>query len=154
VIATPKKKTTFVAKFLGDDVFSPSTSSKKTVPVSVIVDGALRKYDATAGRYKLYRYTSRCPNAGRGCPTYAAQVVPDHHGDPLCFTLQLHVGGSWRTAISCFKLRLDRKSTATAAFVYGSREIVGIPTRVRATFRGDGDHQEDSSAWAYFKVTA
>jgi hypothetical protein len=151
---TPKKKTTFVAKFLGDDVFSLSTSPKKTVPVSVIVDGALRRYDGTSGNYKLYRYTSRCPSSGGGCPTYAADVVPNHHGDPLCFTLQLRLGGSWRTAISCLRLRLSRMSTATAVFVYGSRRVIGIPTRVRATFRGDGDHQEDSSAWAYFKVTA
>jgi hypothetical protein len=151
---TPKRKTTFVAKFHGDDVFSPSTSTTKKVRVSVIIDGALRNYDGTSGNYRLYRYTSRCPNAGKGCPTYITDVVPNHSGDPVCFQLQVFASGAWRNVFSCFKLKLGGTSKATAFFVYGSREIIGVRTRVRAEFRGDEDHLGDSSDWAYFKVTS
>lgn len=150
---TMKKKTTFVARFPGDDVFSPTSSATRTVGVSVVVTGSLLRSYRTSGGYHLYHYTLGCQNEGKGCPTYTTKVTPNHEGKPVCFTLQLRIGGSWRTALSCFRLRLNGMSRATAFFVYSSREIVGVPARVRTTFNGDADHLAGTSPWSYFKVT-
>jgi hypothetical protein len=149
---TMKKKTTFVAKFLGDDVFSPTTSPTATVNVFAIVRGSLIGTDGTAGPNKLYHYTSNCPQRGRGCPTYVVTVVPNHGEERVCFTLQVYVG-RWRTAIECFRQRLNARSRAAAIFVYANRDVIGLRTRVRASFIGDADHLSASSSWAYFKVT-
>jgi hypothetical protein len=149
---TMKKKTTFVAKFLGDDVFSPTTSPTATVNVFAIAQGSLKGFYGTSGGYKLYRYTSNCPEHGRGCPTYAVTVVPNHRGKPVCFTLQVY-SRSWRTAIDCFRLRLSSRSKAAAYFIYANRGVIGLRTRLRASFRGDADHQGAKSRWAYFRVT-
>ncbi|MBA3737435.1 MAG: choice-of-anchor D domain-containing protein [Actinobacteria bacterium] len=151
---TMKKMTTFIARFPGDDVFSPTSSATRAVGVSALVTGSLLGFYRTSGDYRLYHYTLRCPRDGDGCPTYTTKVTPNHEGKPVCFTLQLRIEGSWRTALSCFRLRLNGMSRATAVFVYASREIVGIPARVRATFNGDADHLAGKSAWSYFKITA
>ena len=108
-------------------------------------------YDGTSGRYRLYRYTSRCPGAHRGCPVFAVKLTPNHAGSPVFVTLQLHYRGSWHTA-STTKFKLNAKSKAAIVFVYRDRGIIGIPTRVRVEFDGDADHLGRTSSWSYFKV--
>ena len=153
VLISMKKKTTFVAKFLGDAVYRPATSTTKTVSVYAAITGSLSGTYGSAGGSKLYHYTSACPGEGRGCPTFTTTVTPNHAGKPVCFTLQVYVSGAWRTAVSCFRLRLNSRSKATAVFVYASRAVIGMRTRIRATFGGDTDHLGATTPWAYFKVT-
>jgi hypothetical protein len=154
VTLTPRKHTSYRAEFLGSLQYFPATSITKTVSVAVVARGALKQVDGRSGGYALYDYTASCPDRGRGCPTFGVTVIPNHAGKRVCFTLQLRISGSWRTAISCFRLRLSSRSTATAVFVYANREVIGIPTRVRASFAGDADHLGGKTAWLYFKVRA
>ncbi len=153
VNVTMREKTTFVAKFLGDDVFSLTISATRTVNVVPIVTGSMIGEYGRSGAYALYHYTRKCPGDGRGCPTYTTKVVPNHRGKPVCFTVQVYANGAWRTSISCFRLRLNAQSKATASFVYGNRAVIGVRVRVRATFEGDADHTDAASRWSYFKVT-
>jgi hypothetical protein len=66
--------------------------------------------------------------------------------------LQVFSGG-WRTAIECFRVRLNAQSRAAALFVYLDRRVIGLGARVRASFPGDVDHLAAKSGWAYFRVT-
>lgn len=154
VTLSPRKHTSYRARFLGDKQFFAATSVTKTVSVGVVARGDLKHVDGRSGGYALYDYSASCPSRGRGCPTFGVTVVPNHAGKPVCFTLQLRTGGTWRTAISCFRLRLSSRSTATAFFVYTDRGVIGIPTRVRASFAGDADHLGGKTAWSYFRVRA
>jgi hypothetical protein len=150
----PRKHTSYRADFLGDLQYFAATSVTQTVSVGAVARGALKQVDQRSGAYALYDYTASCPRRGRGCPTFSVTVIPNHAGKPVCFTLQLKVSGSWRTAISCFRLRLSARSTATAFFVYANRKVIGIPTRLRAKFAGDADHFGGKTGWSYFKVRA
>ena len=151
---TPRKHTSYRARFLGDQQYFPAISITKTVSVGVVVRGALEQVDGRSGAYAVYDFTASCPGRGRGCPTFGITVVPNHEGERVCFSLQLRIGGSWRTAISCLRVHLSPRSRATAVFIYADRGVIGIPTRVRASFAGDGDHLGGKSAWSYFKVRA
>ncbi|MGH2642055.1 MAG: choice-of-anchor D domain-containing protein [Actinomycetota bacterium] len=151
---TPKRSTSYRAQFLGSQQYFAATSITKTVRVAVVARGALKQVDGHSGGYALYDYTASCPGRGRGCPTFAVTVIPNHAGKRVCVTLQLWIRRSWRTAIACFRLRLNSRSTATAFFVYVNREVIGIPARVRASFGGDADHLGGKTAWSYFKVRA
>jgi hypothetical protein len=148
----PKKNSTFVADYAGDDKYLPAESNKVTVRVRVIVRGALSGYYGVSGKYRLYHYTPNCTKFGKGCPTLTVTVLPNHPGQYVYITLQVYVGGAWRTALA-FKVRLNARSKAIVIFVYDSRKIIGIPTRARAQFKGDADHLGAYSSWSYFKVT-
>ena len=148
------KKTVFTAEWSGDsDHPAGGVSNPVTVYVYSIVRGKLSGYYGTSGKYRLYHYTSNCPNFYKGCPTYTATVVPNHHGKYVYFTLQGYLSGAWRT-VDSFRLRLNSQSKRTVIFVYGNRKIIGIRWRVRAQFKGDVDHLGRTSPWSYFKVTS
>ncbi len=153
VTFAPRKKTTFIAKFLGDEHSLPATSPVKTVYVSVSVTGSMIGAYGSSGAYKLYHFNARCPNRGRGCPTYVFKVTPNHSGANACALLQVRTGGVWRTATDCVRVRLNADSKAAVTWVYGGPGVIGLPTRVRAQFRGDADHVGANARWAYFKVT-
>ena len=150
----PRKHTSYRAKFLGDLQYFPAISITKTVSVGIVARGALKHVDGHSGGYALYDYKASCPGQGGGCPTFGVTVIPNHSGRPVCFMLQVRISGTWRTAIPCFRLPLNSRSTATAFFVYVDRGVIGLPTRVRASMAGDADHRGGKTAWSYFKVRA
>jgi len=146
------KRTAFVATFAGDAAFVASASGAKTVYVYPVVKGSLVKYYGTSGAYRLYHYTSKCPGAHTGCPSYVVSVKPNHSGSSVYITLQIYASGAWRTALTG-KYRLNSKSKAKIIFIYRDRGIIRYSTRVRARFPGDADHLARSSTWSYFRVT-
>ncbi len=154
VAVTMYRRSTFVAEWSGDvDHPAGAVSPTRTVYVYALVRGKLSGYYATSGKYRLYHYTSNCPNFYKGCPTYTAMVVPNHHGKYVYITLQGYLSGAWRT-VDSFRVRLNSQSKRTVVFVYGNRKIIGIRWRVHVQFKGDADHLGRTSPWSYFKVTS
>jgi hypothetical protein len=149
----PKKNTTFIAKFAGDEHYLPNSSVAKTVAVAVAVTGTVVGAYRTSGTYKLFHYTPRCPGSGRGCPLYDMKVAPNHAGKPVCAFIQALVKGSWRTVTPCVKVRLNSMSRGRAIIVYGGPGVIGVPFRVRTLFEGDADHIGAASTYAYFRIT-
>src|SRR5262249_30970187 len=145
------KRTAFVATFTGDVSSEPSTSPTKTVYVYPVLTTEMAGYDKTSGGYRRYHYTSRCPDAHRGCPLYEIDLAPNHGGTRFFVPLQLPYRGSWHTA-STTKFKLNAKSRAAIVFVYRDRGIIGIPSRVRVKFAGDSDHLRRTSPWSFFEV--
>ena len=148
-----RKKTTFVATFAGDAAHQGDASPGRVVDVRPIAAGTLSGSYATSGKYRLYRFTTACPNSGRGCPTFTAKVIPAHPGARVYGTLQVYVQGTWQTALT-FRMRLNETGKATTRFVYADRRIIGVRTRVHFRFAGDADHLAATSNWSYFKVTS
>ena len=154
VAVTMYERSVFVAEWSGDvDHPAGALSPTRTVYVYALVRGKLSGYYGTSGKYKLYHFTSNCPNFGKGCPTYTATVIPNHHGKYVYFTLQGYVDGAWRTVLS-FRARLNSHSKRTVIFVYVNRKVIGIRWRVHVRFKGDADHLGRTSRWSYFKVTS
>jgi Tol biopolymer transport system component len=148
----PNKNTTYFARWAGDSDHLAAQSPGARVGVRALVLGHLSKYYATSGKYRLYHYTSDCTKHGKGCPRYSVLVQPNHHGKRVSFTLQLHMNGAWRTVLS-FRDRLDAHSKRTEVFVYRNASVIGIPSRVRGTFKGDADHLGGASLWSYFRIS-
>jgi hypothetical protein len=67
------------------------------------------------------------------------------------FKLQLRIGGRWRTALT-FKREIPATGKLVERFVYRDSSVLGIPSRVRASFGGDADHLPARTHWSYFKV--
>ena len=146
------KRTAFFATWSGDaDHPAGATSNSVTVLTSAQLRARLSGHYASSGRYRLYHFTSACPRRVRHCPTYTASIAPDHAGMRLFFTLQLRVGGRWRTALS-FSDRIPRTNRIVERFVYRNETVINVPVRVRTTFKGDVDHLSTRTPWAYFKV--
>jgi WD40-like Beta Propeller Repeat len=147
-----KKKTSFSASWSGD---AGHPAGGVTQPVTVRVrprlQGGLERYDGTSGGYRLYDFTSACPTHHRGCPIYAATIAPPHAGLQMHFTLQLRIGSHWQTALT-FKREIPATGKLTETFIYRDSNVVGIPSRVRASFGGDADHLPAKTHWSYFKV--
>jgi dipeptidyl aminopeptidase/acylaminoacyl peptidase len=153
VLVTVRKRTVFDAEWSGDeDHLGGGVGGPLTVLVRPLVRGRMIGAYGTSGGYKLYHYTSSCPRRGTGCPRYRAEVVPNHAGKRLRFQLQLYVSGAWRTVLS-FSQRIRSNGTVTATLVYGNDSVVGVSSRIRASFGGDQDHLPAKSRWAYFRVT-
>jgi len=71
---------------------------------------------------------------------------------PVSFRLQLFVSGHWRLALTT-RSRLGARSRATIRLVYGSPNLIGVRSRIRAEFPPDGDHLAGVSTWKHFMVT-
>jgi hypothetical protein len=147
-----RKKTSFYASWSGDARHpAGGVTQPATVRVRPRLRGELKRYDGTSGRYRLYDFTSACPTHHRGCPTYAATIAPPHAGLHMRFKLQLRTGGRWRTVLA-FKHEIPATGKLIERFIYRDSRVVGIPSRVRASFRGDADHLSARTPWSYFKV--
>lgn len=147
-------RTDFRATWSGDTEHpAGGTSDRQRILVHVALNGRLTRYDASAGSYRVYDYTSACPNRQRGCPTYVVSIAPDHAGERLFFALQLRTNGRWRTVLD-FAERTPDTNKIVVRFIYRNRSVVGIPVRVRATFKGHADHLAARTPWSYFKVTS
>ena len=151
-VARLKKRTSFYATWTGD---AEHPAGGTTAPVAVrvvpLLKAALTQFDSRSGRYRLYDYTSSCPNRGRGCPTYAVDLQPAHTGQKLHFELDLYYRGRWREVLR-YKRELPGDGKLVERFVYANTSIVGLPTRVRSYFDGDADHLPVKARWSYFKI--
>lgn len=137
----PKKRTTYTARFAGDETYEAATSPAEIVAVRVITSARLSGYYATSGKYKLYHLREGVRQTGK--------VAPNHAGKLLKFVAQRYRGGAWRTtATGSFRIRSN--GSVTAIFTTGDRGSF----RARNEFASDRDHLGDVSPWRYFKVTS
>jgi len=146
------RRTEFTASFDGDAVYAADDSPGTTVWVFPIVKGKMIRAYGRSGKYRLFHYTSKCPKAHRGCPTFAMSVSPNHRGKTVYVTLQLYNTGRWQTVVKA-KTRLNARSKQTIGFIYRTKSVIGFKSRVSVRFPGDADHLARSSRWSYFKVT-
>jgi TolB protein len=147
-----KKRTSFYAAWSGDAEHpAGGVTQPATVRVRPLLKGELKHYDRTSGIYRLYDFSSSCPNHQNGCPTYAASIVPNHAGLRMRFELQVKGGSRWRTVLS-FRREIPGTGKLVEIFVYRDSGVIGFPTRVRASFGGDADHLSARTQWSYFKV--
>jgi hypothetical protein len=150
----PGAKAWFWATWAGDRHFFPLTSAKEAVAVRSITRARLLGVDGRSGRYHLYRFTTRCSGPGhRDCPTVVGAVIPNHRGHRLLFDLEVLYRGTWQRVFTV-GARIRSNGLAAEIFFYRNRRIIGVPTRVRARFPGDGDHIGSLSRWLYFKVVS
>jgi hypothetical protein len=134
-----KRKTTFVARYEGDDLRAPSQSSAKTVKVRAIVTVRLRGYYGLSGKYRLYHWPNDASVKGT--------VIPNHAGQALKFVGQVYAAGAWRSLASAtFTIQGDGSAYALLDATRGT-------FRVRTVFSGDADHLGNKSRWAYLKIT-
>jgi YVTN family beta-propeller protein len=134
-----KRKTSFVARFAGDDLHKSSTSASKVVKVRAICTVKLTTYYGTSGKYRLYHWPSDAYVRGT--------VTPNHAGLPLKFVAQVYAGGSWR-ALTSARFTIQGNGSA-----YARLDATRGSFRVRTVFAGDADHLGDSSPWAYLRIT-
>jgi hypothetical protein len=149
----PRATTMYTAKYAGEPAWTPSTSP----PVKVTVAGrwsarSIGGY-ATSDGYRLYHWTSRCAKPTfEGCPTEQFTLLPRHAGESVVLTFQYRWRGRWYSRSYTWKL--NDKSSIRVWTSYESRDLIGIPHRVRASFASDGSHARATSSWVYWKVTA
>jgi hypothetical protein len=151
VRVTPKKDTTYIAQYAGDDWYA-TASAKRAVLVAVIAGITQSGWYGTLGGYRLYHYHSSCATSGSSCPAFTGTVTPNHAGHTLTFTLQLHSSTGWKT-VATARPRIGKRGSVTVYIRYGSTAIEGHSYRVRDTFAGDADHVGSLSHWAYFRIT-
>jgi TolB protein len=148
----PRKNTRYIAKWTGDGEHLGGGVGELVVGVHALVQGRLKGFYAQRGRYHLYHYTSRCPSDGLRCPVYKIHVAPSRAGERVVVILQLHYGGRWHQALRDTH-RLNDRSSVTLRFIYGSADVIGFPTRVRASIDGNREFLAGRSRWSYFKIT-
>jgi hypothetical protein len=152
MVVTPGSTTSYFATYAGDATWGAAESQHVTVSVKGVWRAkALHGY-ATAGRYRLYHYTTACANSAPDrCPLQSFQLLPVHPQFACVFTFQYYHGGRWLTESHTWTL--DAHSQLYTYTAYTSRKVIGIRYRARATFPGDGSAGRASSVWVYWMVT-
>jgi hypothetical protein len=134
-----KRKTTFVARYEGDDLRAPSQSPTKTVKDGAKVTVRLLGYYGLSGKYRLYHWPNDASVKGT--------VIPNHAGQALKFVAQAYAAGAWRALASAtFTIQGDGSAYAVLDATRGT-------FRVRTVFSGDADQLGGTSPWAYLKIT-
>jgi hypothetical protein len=149
----PERNARYSASFGGIVSHEPSTSVSRTVQVYPIIRAAFPNRAGRSGATSLYRFSTKCISAGRGCPTFKAAVTPNHGGKYVYAFIEQRTSRGWKV-VAGYRKRLGRSSTASLVLRYGTKAAVGKSYRVFAEFRGDSDHR--GVAWGnwYFKVTS
>ena len=137
-----KQRTTFEAVYDGDENYDPATANAVVVKVAAQVKPWMSGYQRRSGRYYVYTPKHAAVNW--------AQVYPNHAGDCLAFRLQFKVRGHWRTVATLGCVRLNGTSKAAAGLDW-QRELIGIPMRFRAEWKGDAENLKKTSPWRYAK---
>ena len=137
------RPTWFSATYAGDDTFDPAEDETKTVEVKADLRTTMIRPRGTAGRYHLYRVAQRA--------TLQAKLLPKGFPD-RCVTIRLQyfARGRWGYDAKTSCLTPDRRARVRA-YLAGSRQLVGIPLRMRAEFRGDKVHTKTITSWSYLK---
>jgi hypothetical protein len=147
------KDASFQATFAGDDTYEPSKSTKADVRVRVAISGKQSGFQGRRGKYRRFRYTTKCSKRHRHCPTFMGSLKPDKSGRSMTFSLQEHIGHRWRRLGSA-DVAIGRKSRARVAFAYGKRSLViGHHFRERCAYGTDHDNIGARSEWSYFTIT-
>jgi hypothetical protein len=134
----PKKTTTFIARFEGDDTHDPS-NDQVTTKVRVILNAKMVDFASTSGKYKVYRSGTY--------PKCLVHVTPNHKGSSVQFVLQAYVKGSWRSVDrGSFRLNADSLVAVKVGIT------PGYNARIQAKLPSHADHLGDSSPWLYFRV--
>lgn len=142
VAYTITRRTEFIVRYSGDDVYEPRQ-------VSVVRDAyaglrtSLSGYYATSGAYRVYH---RSVNPG-----IHADVDPDRYNACLVFEAQVYISGAWR-ALTSSCLRTSYGGEVLAA-LYGAHPV-NVPHRIRATFQGDTRNLRTVGPWLYLRFTA
>jgi hypothetical protein len=127
-LVAPKRKTTYLARWKGDDGLLPAMSPQRVVFVRALVTGAL---------------TWSGPD-----PIFHVKVAPNHAGTCVRLYIQANVQGSWVDAGYVRCVRLPRTSRFAV-------KLVGVPTgiafRIRGEFSGDADHLAGRTHWFSFR---
>jgi hypothetical protein len=140
ISATPtvRRRTTYSARFTGDDTYAPAVA-RVVVRARAVIGERLTGGYATEGAFRIY-------HAGAH-PVLVAHLHPQLDGVCLWFKAQRRFSGSWHTVASrCF---------TTDASGYARGEFTGAhldsPYRVRARWQGNRAALSRSGAWLKMK---
>jgi Tol biopolymer transport system component len=152
----PAASATYLATWLGDGTHTLSeySSDIRKVLVRVRITGELRGGYATRDGFRLYHFTSACPERAERCPISVFRVVPSHAGKSIVVKLQEWRNGAWRTNVERGG-KLNDQSRLGIVWIYPDLPglVVGHRFRVRGTFTGDIDHSGAGTSWLRFKIT-
>jgi hypothetical protein len=123
------------------------------VAVRVRIAGSLSRFYATGGAYRLYHYSSSCVTRGTHCPRYTVSVAPGHAGENVRLRLAFHSASGW-VVVGRQAVKLNAHSTTRIVVRYANRAIIGQRFRLEAQLRHDTTNAGNTTAWAYFRVTA
>jgi hypothetical protein len=152
VRVAPRATTTYVAKFAGSKTWLASSSDTKQVAVAGRWTAKNVGGYATSGRYRLYHYTTACTGTNpEACPREYFSLAPKPAYERAVFHFQSFYRGRWHGQSYVWKL--SRRSNLMVFTWYQTRDIIGVPHRVRVHFVGDTDHSKAFSKWLYWKVT-
>ena len=148
------RTSSFFASWSGDSTHVYTQSGSKKVTAGSVTQEALNGGYATVNGYRLYHYSSQCPQTHQdGCIHVGVTVQPSNWGGQVCFTLQQYEGGSW-TATQTACGALDSNSQQTLTIYYDGPGIIGQRGRVRARFSGSASNLGSATGWHYLKVTS
>jgi hypothetical protein len=80
-------------------------------------------------------------------------VAPGHAGERVRLRLAFHSASGW-VVVGRQAVKLNGRSTARIVVRYANRAIIGQRFRLEARFRRDTANAGNTTAWAYFRVTA
>ena len=80
-------------------------------------------------------------------------VAPGHAGEHVRLRLAFHSASGW-VVVGRQAVKLNAHSTARIVLRYANRAIIGQRFRLQAQFRRDTANAGNTTAWAYFRVTA
>ncbi|HET7429016.1 MAG TPA: hypothetical protein VFJ66_06170 [Gaiellales bacterium] len=149
---SPTVKTTYTARWAGDDTYLPAASGGVTVSVRSRIAISQSGYYAVSRGVHLYHYRSGCWTRSSGCPHFLARLYPSLPGATVTFTLQRRTAKGWITTLSG-KASTNSRSVAAAIYRYTGTALIGRPMRVRASWVGNGSDLGSHSAWTYFRLT-
>jgi hypothetical protein len=130
------RRTSFVAVYHGDDVYSPMTVTALVKARAVIAEALRRSYE-TVGAYRLYHHDVN--------PALVARLAPASKGRCLHFRAERRYNGAWhRVAVSAC---VDTDSQGMALGVLTGYHVVGDPYRLRAEWRGNTALLPAHGAW-------
>jgi hypothetical protein len=134
---------TFIGVFDGDKTVAANAAGRRAT-VRALVIGKMFREKGHDGRYALYRPSQKA--------VFGAAVGPNKKGECLYFRAQFHVHGHWGhdSTTSCATLN---KRSGAGAFIQGSRQLAGIPIRIRAEWYGDTFNKRAKSSWSYARFT-
>jgi hypothetical protein len=149
---SPSVRTTYTARWDGDDTYLPAAGGGVTVSVRSRI--AISQSGSYAGSHgvRLYHYRSSCWTHGTRCPTFHAHLYPALPGAMITFTLQRRTAKGWITVLSGNAWTTGR-SIATAIYRYTGTVLIGRPMRVRASWSGNANDIAGHSAWTAFRLT-
>ncbi len=149
---SPGAKTTYTARWDGDDTYLPAASSGVTVAVRSKMAISQAGYYAVSHGVALYHYRSGCWSGNAGCPRFRAHLSPSLPGVMVTFTLQRETSRGWITVVSG-NAATSSRSVAAAIYRYTGTPLIGHPMRVRASWGGNSADAGSRSGWTAFRLT-